>query len=200
MPGGALLSSGVVVGCCRSVARCFSCGYCLALPCLLRASRAVFPPASLAGLFAIRSALSSYRSAPRSFDKWDGSIAVCVSVWVRLGCCCLLLAVAVPWMRRGGVSLVGVARCRRVDGVGRRRDFCRSRCLPWAFLSVWRVSLVPVACFAPRCRRGSSWADRHRALSSWLRLVVGRRGSSPFRLACPRGSSSFVFATWGILR
>lgn len=145
---------------------------CLALPCLLRASRAVFPPASLAGLFAIRSALSSYRLAPRSSDKWGGAIACCVSVLVRLGRCCLLLAVAGPWMWRGGISLVGVARCRRVDGVGGWHDFSRSRCLPWAFLSVWGVSLAPVACFAPRCRRGSSWADCHRVLSSWLRLVV----------------------------
>lgn len=69
-------------------------------------------------------------------------------------------------------SLVGLARCRRVDGVGCLRDFRCPRCLPWAFLSVWCVSLVPVACFAPRCRRGSSWADCHRVLSSWLRLVV----------------------------
>lgn len=87
----------------------------------------------------------------------------------------------------GAVPLVGLARCHRVDGVCRRRDFRRSRCLPWAFLSVWCVSLVPVVCFAPRCRRVLSWADRRRVLSSWLRLVVGRRGSSPFSPCLPSG-------------
>ena len=159
---------------------------CLALPCLLRASRAVFPPASLAGLFAIRSALSSYRLAPRSSDKWGGAIACCVSVLVRLGRCCLLLVGGGSVDVAGWFPLAGVALCRRVDGVGCLRDFRRPRCLPWTFLSVWCVSLAPVACFAPRCRRWSSWADCHRVLSSWLRLVVDRRGSSPFRLACPR--------------
>ena len=95
-------------------------------------------------LLAIRSVLSSYRSAPRSFDKGGGANAVCVSVWVRFGRCCLLLVVAGPVGCGGAVPLVGVAHVRRVDGVGGRRDFRRSRCLPWAILSVWRVSLVPL--------------------------------------------------------
>lgn len=180
--------------CRRPVVRGFSCGCRLALLCLLRASRAIFPAASLAGLLAIRSVLSSYRSAPRSFDKWGGAMAVCVSVWVRLGCCRLLLAVVETWMWLDGVSLVGLARCRRVDGVGRLRDFRRSCCLPWAFLSVWCVSLAPVACFAlvvvvgrrliviGCCRRGS-------ASSSWVSVVV----VSPHP-ACPRVSSSSVLA------
>lgn len=155
---------------------------CLVLPCLLRASRAGVLPVSPTGLLAIRSALSSYRLAPRSFDKWCGAIACCVSVLVRLGRCCLLLAVAVPWVWRGAVSLVGLARCRRVDGVGCLRDFRRPRCL-----------------LRPRYHRWSSWADRRRALASWLRFVVGRRCSSSSRLACHRVSSSAVFAPLGFI-
>ena len=78
MPGGAASlpsSSGVV-------ARLFVASRAVVVsPCLacLRASRAVFLPASPPCLLAIRSArsaLSSYRPAPRSFDKWDGAIAV----------------------------------------------------------------------------------------------------------------------------
>lgn len=74
---------------------------CLLTPFLSCGRFPSFPPAAL---LAIRSAISSYRLTPRSFDKWGGANAGCVSVWVRLGCCCLLLAVAVPWMWRGGSS------------------------------------------------------------------------------------------------
>lgn len=99
----------------------------------------------------------------------------------RFGFASVAVACCLPWRGRGcgggGVSLVGLARCRRVDGVGRRRDFRPPRCL-----------------LRPRYHHGPSWADRRRALSSWLRFVVGCRGSSSFRLACPRVSSSVVFA------
>lgn len=125
-------------------------------------------------------------------------MAVCVSVLVLLGRCCLLLAVA-GCVCGGAVPLVRLVRCRRVDGVGGRRDFRRPRCLPWVILSGWRVSLVPVACFAlvvvvdrhgliviGCCRRGS-------ASSSWAGVVV----VSPYP-ACLRVSSSSVFAPWGL--
>ena len=156
----------------------------LLAPCILCGRFPLVPSSCLLAIRSARFALSSYRSAPRSFDKWGGANTGCVSVWVRLGRCCLLLAVAGSWMWRVGVSLVGLARCRRVDGVGCLRDFCRPRCL-----------------LRPRYHRGSSWADRRRALASWLRFVVGCRGSSSFRLACPLvSSSSVVFAPWGFIR
>lgn len=131
---------------------------------------------------------------PRSFDKGGGAMTGCVSIWVRLGRCCLLLVGGESGDVAGRFPLVGVARCRRVDGVGGWRDFRRSCCLPWAFLSVWCVSLAPVACFAlvvvvgrrliviGCCRRGS-------ASSSLVSVVV----VSPHP-ACPRVSSSSVLA------
>lgn len=146
MPGGAvaLPSSDVVVRCLWF--RSFSCGCCLALSCLLPASCAdASPPVPPSCLLAIRSArfaLSSYRSAPRSFDKWGG--AVCVSVLVCPGGRCrLLLAVLVAWMWLGGfsrgscsspaVSMVSAGGVISVVPVA-----CR------IILSGWSVSLVPV--------------------------------------------------------
>ena len=120
--------------------------------------------------------LSSYRSAPRSFDKWGGALRFASRSWFAL----FAVACRLPWrvrgMWRGVVSLVGVARCRRIDGVGGRHDFRRSRCLPWVILSGWRVSLAPVAYFA-------------------LVVVVGRHGLIAIG-CCRRGfvSSSVVVA------
>ena len=156
--GGELVSclAAFVLGWVVARSRCLPCGYCLALPCLPRASRAVFPPASLAGLFAIRSvrsALSSYRLAPRSSDKWGGANVACVSVFVRLGRCRLLLVVAGPWMWRGGspswVLLFTAVSMASAGGV---------------------ISVVPVACRVPFYRSGVSRSPLLLAspsLSSW---------------------------------
>ena len=90
-----------------------------------------------------RFALSSYRSAPRFFDKWGGAGGLRLgrgSSWVAAACC-------LPWRGREcgvAVPIGGAARCRRVDGVGYRRDFRRLCCLPLVALSGWRVSLVAV--------------------------------------------------------
>lgn len=71
----------------------------------------------------------------------------------RLGFALITVACCLPWRCRGcgggGVSLVGLARCRRVDGVGGLRDFRRLRCLLWVILSGWRVSLVPCCLLRP---------------------------------------------------
>lgn len=124
----------VVIGCRRSVARGFSCCRRLALPCLLRASRAdAFPCSSVV------SACYPFRpfcpivvslGSPQ-LDKCGGANTGCVSVWVRLGRCCLLLAVAGPLMWLG-------------------------RFLSWVLLvvavsmasAVCVIYVVPVACFA----------------------------------------------------
>lgn len=148
-----------------SVARapCLSCCRRLALLCLLRASRAGFPPVSPSCLLAIRSArfaLSSYRSAPRSFDKWGGANVACVSVFVRLGRCCLLLAVAGRGCGGCG-SPRGVAHIRRVDGVGLRHDFRRPVACFALVVIVCRHGLIVIGC----CRRGS-------ASSSCVSVVV----------------------------
>ena len=157
------------------VPRVVSCGYCLALSCLLRVSRAgvSVSPSCLLAIRSARSALSSYRSAPRSFDKWDGANTGCVSARVCLDHCCLLLAVAVPWMWRGGVFLSWVLL---VAAVSMASAGCVISVVSVACCgSFYRAGVsrsCPAACFAHRCRRWPSWAGRHRVLSSWLRLVV----------------------------
>ena len=81
-----LASSSVVL----SVSRAVAVSLCLAcLGACLSCGRFLSVPPSC--LLAIRSALSSYRSAPRSFDMRGGAD----TAWSRLGRCCLLLAVAV---------------------------------------------------------------------------------------------------------
>lgn len=78
-------------------------------------SRTCFPTACLLAIRSARFALSSYRSAPRSFDKCGGAMAVCVSVLVLFGRCCLFAC------RGGGVGVAwdGFPRwcCSSVDGV-----------------------------------------------------------------------------------
>ena len=169
MPGGAASlpsSSGVV-------ARLFVASRAVVVsPCLacLRASRAGFPPASPPCLLAIRSALSSYRLAPRSSDKWGGANTGCVSVLVRLGRRCLLLAVAWSWMWRGGfpllVLLVAAVSMASVGGV---------------------IFVVPVACRGPSYRSGVSCSPL--LLASPLVAVVGRHGLIVI-WCCRRGSAS----------
>lgn len=116
--------------------------------------------------------------------------------------------------RGGAVDVAGrfllcvLLFCRRVDGIGWLRDFRHHRCLLWVLLSGWLLlachrrhsgsaarGVFAIVCGLALCRpccllrprrRGSLWADCHRVLSSWFRLVVGRR-VSPSRLACPRG-------------
>ena len=179
-PVAPLVSRAVVVSSCLACSLCLSCG------CSSGASvvSACYP-------FRV---LSSYRSAPRSFDNGGGGGG---GLRLSPGSPRSLLPVA---CRGGAVDvagrfLSGAARCRRVDGVGWLRDFRRFRCLSLVILSGWRVSLVPSRCLLrSRCRRGSSWADCHLVLPSWLRLVVGHYGPSSSRLACPRMSLSSVFA------
>ena len=173
MPGGALLSSGVV-GCHRLllVPRGFSCRVSPCLACFVPLVRSFLRRLRRICLLSVP-LVSPYRRIVR-LPARSTSGAGRIRFASLFGFASVAAACCLPWRDRecgGAVSLVGVARCRRVDGVCRRRDFRRSRCLPCAFLSVWCVSLAPLACFAPRCRRWSSWADCHRVLSSWLRLA-----------------------------
>lgn len=133
--------------------------------------------------------LSSYRSAPHSFDKWDGAVTVCVSVLACLGRRYLLLAVAGPCDVAGrfpSPPLLAVWPFYRVGVVLSCRPLVLA-CLPSSSLVVcgsWRSRYRLRSCLAsspllasPR-RRGPSWADRRRVSSSWFLLVVGRRCSS----------------------
>ena len=130
---------------------------------------------SLSCLLAIRSVL--YRRIVRlparstsGAGRWRFFVSVAAS-------CCL------PWLgceRGGAFLLVGVARCCRVDNVGWRRGSRRPVACCGSFYRAG-VSRSP-RCLLRHRRRVSSWADRHRMLPSWLRLVVGCRGSSSSRL------------------
>lgn len=172
------------------------------MPCLLPASRADAFPRSFVvpacyPFRSFRSIVVSFGSPfVRQVGRGDGGLRLC------LGSPRSLLPVACrggSWMRRGGVSLVGLARCRRVDGVGCLRVFRRPRCLPWVILSDWRVSLVPVACFALVvivCRHGLIVVGCCRRGSVSSSVVVARRRFVLLALGCrrhpcsPRGASA----------
>lgn len=120
-----------------------------------------------------------------------------IRVAFRFGFASVAVACCLPWLAvdvaGGGVSLVGLARCRRVDGVGCLRDFRRPRCLPWVILSDWRVSLVPVACFAlvvVGCRHGLIVVGCCRRGFVSSSVVVARRRFALLALGCRRHSCS----------
>lgn len=211
-----LASSSVVL----SVSRAVAVSLCLAcLGACLSCGRFLSVPPSC--LLAIRSALSSYRSAPRSFDMRGGADTVCVSVWSRLGRCCLLLAVAVLRAWSGGFRRPRCLPCGLSIG-----SALFSRVVPSFLLACPRRrslsaarGVLAIACGLvlrrPRCLLrpvvvvGSSWADRRRVSSSsvlalWLvpsaRLVV--RSIAPSCLSDGRGdiSSLVGFSRFSVSR
>lgn len=162
MPGGALLSSGVVVGCCRSVVRCFLVRL-LPRPVLLASvvSRAGFsrslwrvcslsvPPYCRIVRLPVRSTSVAGRRRVASLS-WFASIAVA---------CCL------PWLGRGCGGSVFLSWVLLVVAVSMASAVCV-------------ISVVPVVCFALVIivgRHGLIVVGRWRRGSASSSVVVARR-------------------------